>query len=228
MSKRSIGLDETLWHYLVQQGIREPDILRRLREETARLPEANMQIAPEQGAFLHLMVKLTGARRLLEIGTFTGYSALAMALALPPQGRLHCCDRSETWTAIARRYWREAGVEDRIQLHLGPALDTLHHLLETDTPPFDLVFIDADKDNYLNYYETSLRLLRPGGLILIDNTLWNGTVADPHHPDPTTQTLRTFNAHLHDDPRIDLAMTPIGDGLTLARKRHSHEPLALG
>lgn len=220
MSPRTIGIDDRLYDYLLGVSLREPGVLSRLRAETAKLPQAGMQIAPEQGQFMALLVKLTGTRSILEIGTFTGYSALAMALALPAGGRLIACDVSDEWTALARRYWREAGVEGRIELRLAPALDTVRSLLgEGGAGSFDLVFIDADKGNYLAYYEASLELLRPGGFMLVDNTLWDGRVADPANDEDNTLAIRAFNAALHDDARIDLSLVPIGDGLTLARKR---------
>lgn len=219
MSPRSIGLDERLHRYLLAHGVREHPALARLRAETAALPEARMQIAPEQGAFMGWLVRLLDARKILEIGTFTGYSALAMALALPPGGRLVTCDVSEPWTAIARRHWAEAGVADRIELRLGPAAETLAALERDGAGPFDLAFIDADKPSYPDYYEVCLRLLRPGGVILVDNVLWGGAVADPDACDPDTEAIRAFNRRLADDARVDLAVIPLADGLALARKR---------
>lgn len=220
MSNRTICVDDRLYDYLLDVSLREPGVLARLRAETLKLPQAGMQISPEQGQFMALLVKLTGTRSILEIGTFTGYSALAMALALPAGGRLIACDVSDEWTALARRYWREAGVEGRIELRLAPALDTIRALLgEGGAGSFDLVFIDADKGNYRAYYDAALELLRPGGLMLIDNTLWDGRVADPANDEDNTRAIRAFNAALHDDARIDLSLLPIGDGLTLARKR---------
>ncbi len=219
MSNRTITIDDRLYEYLLGVSLREPGVLARLRAETMKLPRAGMQISPEQGQFMALLVKLMGARLVLEIGTFTGYSALAMALALPADGRLVACDVSEEWTATARRYWKEAGVEARIELRLAPALQTLRDLLEAGSASsFDLIFIDADKGNYLAYYEAGLDLLRPGGLIAVDNTLWDGRVADDAVDDDDTQAIRAFNAALHDDARVDLSLVPIGDGLTLARK----------
>ncbi len=220
MSNRSIGLDDTLYGYLLDVSLREAAVLAALREETAALPEANMQIAPEQGQFMALLARLIAARQVLEIGTFTGYSALALALALPEDGRLVTCDRSREWTDIAQRYWQRAGVAGRIDLHLGPAAETLARLIDTgESGRFDLAFIDADKGGYPTYFEGCLTLLRPGGLILVDNTLWNGKVADPDHRDPDTAAIRAFNRQLHEDERIDLSLVPIADGLTLARKR---------
>lgn len=220
MSNRTIALDERLYDYLLGASLREPDVLRRLREETLALPRASMQIAPEQGQLMALLVALIPARRILEIGTFTGYSALAMTLAMPPDGRLTACDISAEWTAIARRYWAEAGIADRIDLRLAPALETLDELLAHGARnKFDLAFIDADKEHYLDYYERSLALVRPGGLIMVDNVLWGGSVANPERQDAETEAIRKFNVEVQRDRRVDLSMVPIGDGLTLARKR---------
>jgi predicted O-methyltransferase YrrM len=220
MSNRTIDLTDSLYDYLLSVSLRETDLQRRLREETAALPMARMQISPEQGQFMAMLVRLTGARRVLEVGVFTGYSSLAVALALPKDGRIVACDVSEEWTAVARRYWAEAGVADRIELRLAPAVDTLDALLEGGAAgTFDLAFIDADKTSYLDYYERALRLLRPGGLVMTDNTLWSGRVADPEVGDADTVALRHYNEHLHRDTRVDLSLVPIGDGLTLARKR---------
>jgi caffeoyl-CoA O-methyltransferase len=220
MSKGSIGLSDELNAYLITVGAREPEVLARLREETAEMPEAGMQIAVEQGALLAMLVKLLGARRLLEIGTFTGYSSTAMALALPPDGRIVCCDISKEFTDVARRAWAAAGIEDRIDLHLAPALETLDALLaEGKAGTFDLAFIDADKTTYRGYVEASLLLVRAGGLIAIDNVLWSGRVIDPADTDEDTQAIRDLNADLATDERVDLAMVPIADGLTLLRVR---------
>ncbi|WP_018872314.1 class I SAM-dependent methyltransferase [Thioalkalivibrio sp. ALJ16] len=220
MSNRSIGLDDRLYHYLLGHSLREPEVLADLRAETANLPEANMQIAPEQGQFMALLARLMGARRYLEIGTFTGYSALAIALALPEDGEVVTLDRSAQWIATARRYWERAGVSGRIRLEQGEAQDSLRALERNgETGRFDLSFIDADKTSYPDYFEHCLRLVRPGGLILIDNTLWHGRVADAQDSRDNTRAIRDFNAALHHDERIDLALTPIGDGLTLARRR---------
>lgn len=220
MSNRTIALDDRLYAYLTAHSLREPDVLRRLREETLALPRASMQIAPEQGQLMALLVRLIGARRIVEIGTFTGYSALAMALALPEGGRILACDVSLEWTDVARRYWAEAGVAERIELRLAPALETLGGLIADGAAgTFDIAFIDADKTNMLNYYERSLTLLRPGGLVLIDNTLWGGSVADPDRNDEDTVAIRALNDALHGDGRVDLSLVPIGDGLTIARKR---------
>lgn len=220
MSNRTIKIDARLYDYIVKVSVREPPLLARLRAETAKMREHNMQIAPDQGQFMGMLVRLIGARRCLEIGTFTGYSSLAVALALPPDGRLIACDVSDTWTAIARRYWREAGVDGRIELRLQPALKTLDELLaDGQAGRFDFAFIDADKVSYADYYERVLSLLRPGGLLAVDNTLWSGKVADPKARDKDTIALKKFNAARHADERIDLSLVPIGDGLTLAWKR---------
>ncbi len=220
MSKRTITLDDRLYDYLHAVSLREPALLAQLREETAALPEARMQIAPEQGQFMAMLVRVMNAREILEIGTFTGYSALAMALALPPDGHIVACDVSAEWTAIGRRYWREAGVAERIELRLAPAIETLETLLaDGGEDRFDFAFIDADKSGYHAYYEACLKLVRPGGLIVVDNTLWDGRVADDSVQDANTCAIRGFNAALHDDVRIDLSLVPIGDGLTLARRR---------
>ena len=220
MTNRTLSLTDTLYRYLIDVSLREASVLRELREETAVLSQRSMQIAPEQGQFMALLVRLMGARHCLEIGVFTGYSSLAVALALPPEGRIVACDVSEEWTAIARRYWARAGVADRIRLELAPALQTLDGLIAGgEAGQYDLAFIDADKTNYLEYYERALRLLHPGGLIVVDNTLWSGRVADPAVIDADTLALRRFNEALHRDERVDLSLVPIGDGLTLARKR---------
>ncbi|MCG5534606.1 class I SAM-dependent methyltransferase [Ectothiorhodospira mobilis] len=213
-------LEPRLRAYLQSVSVREPPLYRRLREETSHLPEHRMQLAPEQGQFLALLVELLGARRILEIGTFTGYSALWMAGALPEDGRLVCCDIRREWTDIAARYWDEAGLSDRIELRLAPALDTLDTLLsEGGAGGFDLAFIDADKGNYVNYYRRCLRLVRRGGVVCLDNTLWGGRVADPDDHGPDTEALRAFNALAHEDPAVSLSLVPLGDGLTLARRR---------
>ena len=220
MSRGSIGLSDDLNAYLEQFGVREPEVLRRLREETAQMPNSQMQIAVEEGALLALLVRLTGARRIVEVGTFTGYSSTAMALALPPDGRIVCCDVSKEYTDVAVRAWAEAGVADRVELHLAPAVDTLDALLERGgAGTFDLAFIDADKGSYAAYYERSLRLVRAGGLIAIDNVLWSGTVADPSDQKPDTVALRAITAKVRDDARVDACLLSIGDGVLLARKQ---------
>ena len=220
MSRQTLTLDERLYSYLLNESLREPDVLRRLREETASHPKAEMQIAPEQGQFMALLVRLIGARRILEVGVFTGYSSLAMALALPADGRLVACDVSEEFTGVARRYWREAGVESRIELRLAPAVETLDALLAAgEAGCFDLAFLDADKESYDAYYERSLALLRSGGLIVVDNVLQEGKVADPAVQTAPVVAIRRLNRKLLRDERIDLSMLPVADGLTLARKR---------
>ena len=220
MSNRSIGLAGPLYEYLLSASLREHPALARLRAETASHPQVNMQISPEQGQFLALLVKLTGAARCIEVGVFTGYSSLAVALAMPSTGRLIACDISEEYTAVARRHWAEAGVAGRIDLRIAPALVTLDELLaEGGAGSWDFGFIDADKGGYSEYYERILELLRPGGLIAVDNTLWDGAVADPENRAPDTIAIRAFNGKLRDDARVDLSLVPIGDGLTLARKR---------
>jgi caffeoyl-CoA O-methyltransferase len=220
VSSRTLTLDDRLYAYLQSVSLREHPELVQLRAETARLPAAAMQISPEQGQFMALLLKLMGARRCLEIGTFTGYSALACTLALPADGRLVALDVSPDWTAIARRHWELAGVADRIDLRLGPAEASLAGLLAAgEAGCFDFVFIDADKPAYPRYYELALELVRPGGLIAFDNVLWSGRVADPNAADADTTALRQLNRSLHHDERIDLALLPVGDGLTLARRR---------
>lgn len=222
MSTRSIGLSDKLHVYLINETLKETALLRRLREETAALPDANMQIAPEQGQFMRLLVELLGGRRAIEIGTFTGYSALCVAAALPDDGRLIACDTNETWTAMARVFWREAGVDHKIELRLAPALETLEQLLaDGAAESFDFAFIDADKPNYDRYYESCLRLLRGGGLIAVDNALWSGKVADAAVDDEDTRSIRALNAKVREDERVTSSLVPIGDGLLLARKRYS-------
>lgn len=220
MSVKTIGLSESLYEYLLSVSVHEPEVLQRLREQTQALPMAIMQISPEQGQFMRLLVELLDVRRALEIGTFTGYSALCVALAMADEGRLLCCDTSEEWTAIAQTHWREAGVADKIDLRIAPALQTLDALLaEGGAGQYDFAFIDADKQNYSHYYERCLELLRVGGLIAVDNTLWSGAVADANNTEASTRAIRAFNAQLYDDARVSLSLLPVGDGLTLARKR---------
>lgn len=220
MTNRSISLTDSLYQYLLAVSLREPDLLRQLREETASYPNARMQIAPEQGQFMALLARLMGARRCLEVGVFTGYSSLAVALALPEGGRIVACDVSEEWTMVARRYWAAAGVAHKIDLRLAPALETLTALLAAgEAGGFDFAFLDADKENYARYFELLLALVRPGGLIVADNTLWSGRVVDPANDEPSTVALRRFNGQLHRDERVDLSLVPIGDGLTLALRR---------
>lgn len=220
MSNKTLTVDERLYGYILDVSLREPAVLRRLREETAAMPEHNMQIAPEQGQFMAMLVKMMGARRCIEVGTFTGYSSVALALALPDDAVLVTCDIDDDYTAVAQRYWDEAGVADKVDLRIGPALDTLNEILDdTDEPPFDFAFIDADKTGYDAYYEVCLALLRPGGVVALDNTLWDGKVADPAVDDDDTQALRALNEKLYADDRIELSLVPIADGLTLCRKR---------
>lgn len=220
MSRETLSLDDALSDYVLSVSLREPDVLRRLRAETGAMPNAQMQLAPEQGQLLGLLVKLIGARRTLEVGVFTGYSSLSVALALPPDGTIIACDMNAEWTAIARRYWEAAGVAHKIDLRLAPALETLDGLIADGAAgAFDFAFIDADKERYAAYYERALTLLRPGALIAFDNVLQNGRVADPEAQGANVRAIRALNASLHNDPRIDPSLLPIGDGLTLARKR---------
>ncbi|WP_026104059.1 class I SAM-dependent methyltransferase [Anabaena sp. PCC 7108] len=219
MTKQTIGLEKNLYNYLLSVSLREPDVLTQLRQETSQLPMAQMQISPEQGQFMALLVKLIGAKKTLEVGVFTGYSSLITALALPADGKIVACDVSEEYTSIARRYWQRAGVADKIDLHIAPALETLDKLLASgEAESFDFAFIDADKGNYENYYERSLQLIRPGGLIAIDNVLWSGKVADSEVQDNQTNKIRFLNQKLHQDSRITLSLVPIADGLTLGMK----------
>jgi O-methyltransferase len=220
MSSRTFQLSDAVHAYLVRETMKESPLLARLRAETAALPGAGMQISPEQGQFMRLLIELIGARRAIEIGVFTGYSALCVAEALPADGRLVACDVSEEWTAIARRYWSEAGVARKIDLRLGDAVGTLNELIgEVGEGRFDFSFIDADKTAYERYYELSLRLVRPGALIAIDNALWSGRVADRSSQDADTVALRELNAKICGDQRVTSSLVPIGDGLLLARKR---------
>ena len=216
MSNRTINLTDDVVDYVRRVGVREHAALARLREETEPMPMAVMQIAPEQGAFMALLVQLIGARRILEIGTFTGYSSTAMALAMPPDGRIVCCDVSQEWTDIARRAWADAGVEDRVELRLAPAMETLATL---DDGSFDLAFIDADKPGYDAYYTGCLRVVRPGGLILLDNTLQDGRVADESADDDNVRAIRALNDRIASDERVDAVLLPLADGLTMARVR---------
>ena len=213
-------LPKAVERYVAQDIARETAIQKKLRAETARLPQAGMQIGADQGALLALLVRAIGAKSAIEIGTFTGYSALAVAAALPTGGRLVCCDINEEWTAIARRYWKEAGVADRIDLRLAPALQTLAALREEHgAGAFDFAFIDADKSSYDAYYESCLVLIRQGGLIALDNMLWSGDVADPKIHNPDTDALRALNAKIRDDARVDACLLTVGDGVMLALKR---------
>jgi len=218
--KTRYTLDGPLYEYFLSVSSREPEVMARLRAETAPMPNAGMQIPPEQGQFMALLVQLLGAKKTFEVGVFTGASALSVALALPPDGKVIACDVSEEWTSIARRYWQEAGVAGKIELRLGPAVDTLRKLLDDgQAGTFDFGFIDADKENYDNYYELGLQLVRRGGLLAFDNVIWGGRVADPNAQDESTKALRALNAKLHRDERVSLSMLPIADGLTLALKR---------
>lgn len=220
MSTRTIQVTDALHGYMLTQTLREPELLARLREETAKMPNSRMQISPEQGQFMRLLVEIGGVERALEIGVFTGYSSLSVALALPPDGRIVACDVSDEYTSIARRYWKEAGVAERIDLRLAPAAETLGKLIEEGARgSFDFSFIDADKGNYDIYYERSLELLRRGGVIAIDNALWGGRVADESDQDEDTRAIRALNAKIASDERVSMSMVPIGDGLLLARKR---------
>ena len=219
MSPRTLGMDAALHRYLLEVSVAEEPAARALRERTAALPEAVMQISPEQGQFLRLLLRLMNAERVIEVGTFTGYSALCMARAVGARGRVVCLDRSEEWTAVARDHWARAGVDGRIELRLGDARESLEQLrAEGGTARFDFAFLDADKRNYAAYYERLLELVRPGGVIAVDNTLWSGRVADPAERDPETAAIRAFNAALAADDRVLVSLVPIGDGLTLARK----------
>ena len=220
MTNRSLNLDDALYQYLLDVSLRESPLLKRLREETAQLPIARWQIAPEQGQFMALLVHISGARKILEIGTFTGYSALCMAQAMPADGRLICCDLPGEYNAIAERYWHEAGVAERIDLRLAPALETLSALERGgQSESFDLIFIDADKANYRVYLEHALVLVRQGGLILFDNVLWSGRVLEQSPESADTRAIQALNRGLLRDSRIDLSLLPLGDGLTLCRKR---------
>lgn len=221
MSNQTIGLSDGLYTYLLQHSLREPEILAQLRQETAQHPMAQMQIAPEQGQFMALLVQLMGAQKTLEVGVFTGYSSLVVALALPEQGRVIACDVSEEYTALARQFWQKAGISHKIDLRIGPAVETLDQMIANgEAGTFDFAFIDADKSSYGTYYEQALQLVRPGGLIAIDNVLWSGRVADPNTQDNRTNTIRNFNDKLHRDERVIISLVPIADGLTLALKKH--------
>ena len=220
MTSKSIGLPDDVYDYVLAHGVREPAILARLREETAAHPMAQMQIEPLQGAIFRLLVELLDAQSYVEVGTFTGYSSLAVALAMPSDGRLVCCDVSEEYTSVARRYWAEAGVADRVELRIGPGVESLDALLaEGRENTFDLAFIDADKKSYPDYYERCVRLLRPGGVVALDNVLWGGEIADMAKQDRDTLALRAVNELVRDDERVTEVLLPVADGMTLARKR---------
>lgn len=219
MSRQTLNLTNDLYDYLLKVSLREPAILKELRELTATRPGSNMQIAPEQGQFMALLVQLLGAKKTLDIGVFTGYSSLVVALALPPEGKVIACDCDAQATAIAQDYWQRAGVAEKVDFRLAPALETLDQLLvEGQGNTFDFAFIDADKGNYLNYYERCLQLVRSGGVIAIDNVLWSGRVIEETDQENNTQAIRTFNAAIAQDDRITLSLLPLADGLTLARK----------
>ncbi len=217
MTAKSSFVDAAVAEYAIDMSLREPELSRELRDETARMPNSGMQIGPEQGQFMRLLAQLIGAKRYLEIGVFTGYSSLSVALGLPADGRIVACDVSEEYTRIARRYWERAGVADKIDLRLAPAAQTLRDLQAG--PPFDMAFIDADKERYDEYYEGTLRVLRTNGLILIDNVLWGGRIVDENDRDSSTLALRALNEKIVKDERVDAVLLTVGDGLTLARKR---------
>ncbi len=219
MSSTNYLLEDKIYDYIIAASLREPPILKRLREETAKLPMSIMQVAPDQGQFMSFLVKLTGVRKAIELGVYTGYSSLAVALVLPPDGRLIACDINDEYTSVAKRYWDEAGVAEKIDLRLGPALDTLNELIETgEAGSYDFAFIDADKVEYAEYFEQCLHLLRVGGLILVDNVFGFGKVFNESNTDEAVQAVCAFNKKLLNDDRVDISMMPIGDGLTLARK----------
>ena len=220
MSSSTIGLSNKLRKYMLNVSFRDDEILRQLREETLTLKEAQMQISPEQGAFLSILTKILNAKKTLDIGVFTGYSSLVVARELPNDGLVVACDTSIEWTSIAKKYWKLAGVDNKVDLHLAPAKETLEKLIEDgQASTYDFSFIDADKINYQSYYENSLILLKPGGIIAIDNVLWSGQVIDQTDFEPATRAIRSFNEKLYQDNRVSISMVPIGDGLTLAYKK---------
>ena len=220
MSTRTIGVSDQLYDYLLSVSVPADSLWERLRDETREVVGYNMQISPEQGQFMSVLVKMLGVQRAIEIGTFTGYSALCLARALPPEGRLIACDVSTEWTSIARRYWQEAAIDDKIELRIGPALATLDALIDDgQNASFDFAFIDADKENYVGYYERCLTLLKSGGVVGIDNTLWSGAVADASDQSDDTVAIRALNHLVFEDDRVDSCVLPIGDGLSLALKR---------
>lgn len=220
MSATTLAVTDSIREYLLSVTVKEPPLLARLREETARLPSGGMQISPEQGRFMAFLVELMGVRHYLEVGVFTGYSSLCVALAMPADGRIVALDRNPGFTAVARRYWAEAGVSDQVELVLGPALETMDRLLETgQAGAFDFAFVDADKEGAIEYYERSLALLRRGGLFAFDNALWEGRVADPDDRETSTLAVRALNQRVSNDPRVAATLVPIGDGLLLATKR---------
>lgn len=216
----TINLTPEVYQYLVNHSVREPAILSELRVETHKLSDSRMQISPEQGQFMALLMEILGAKKTLDIGTFTGYSALAVALALPKDGKVFAFDLSDEWTSIARQFWQRSGAGDKIELKLGPAQESLQQLIDSgQSGTFDFAFIDADKANYDHYYEQAMQLVRAGGIIAIDNVLWGGKVADPDENDESTRAIRRLNTKVLNDERVNISMLPIGDGLTLARKR---------
>jgi len=220
VDNQSIGLNADLYDYLLNNGLREPEILQQLRAATEKEELSVMRSAPEQGQFMALLLRLMGAKRVVEVGTYTGYATLWMALALPEDGKIVSCDVSEQWTAVGQSHWAAAGVADKIDLHLRPALETLQRLLNKgEQESFDFAFIDADKINYSAYFEACLQLLRPGGLIVVDNVLWGGSVIDETNHEESTEAIRAFNQQLRTDSRIELNMLPVADGITLAMKR---------
>ena len=219
MSNRTLSIDDRIYDYLCDVSINEPELLRQLREETAQIEYSVMQISPEQGQFMSLLIKLMGATRAIEIGTFTGYSSICIASVMPENGKLICCDISPQWTDIAKKYWVLAGLENKIDLYIQPAEQTLQMLLDDGAErSFDFIFIDADKQNYIMYYEMALRLLRKGGMIAVDNTLWSGAVADPENTEAGTRAIRRFNEMIKKDTRVSKSLLTIGDGLTLILK----------
>ena len=220
MSSSTIGLSNELRKYMLDVSFRDDDILRQLREETLTLKEAQMQISPEQGAFLSILTKILNAKKTLDIGVFTGYSSLVVAREIPNDGLVVACDTSIEWTSIAKKYWKLAGVDNKVDLHLAPAIETLEKLIEDGQgSTYDFSFIDADKINYQSYYEHSLTLVKPGGIIAVDNVLWSGQVIDENDSEPATRAIRFFNEQLYQDDRVSISMVPIGDGLTLAYKK---------
>ena len=220
MSSSTIGLNNELRKYMLDVSFRDDEILRQLREETLTLKEAQMQISPEQGAFLSILTKILNAKKTLDIGVFTGYSSLVVARELPDDGSVVACDTSIEWTSIAKKYWKLAGVDNKVGLHLAPARETLEKLIEDgQASTYDFSFIDADKINYQSYYEYSLTLVKPGGIIAVDNVLWSGQVIDEYDSEPATRAIRSFNEKLYQDDRVSISMVPIGDGLTLAYKK---------
>ena len=220
MSSRNVYFDEKIYDYILENSLRDMPILEKLREETIKMPDGNMQISSVQGQFMALLVRMLEVKKIVEVGTFTGYSSLVMALALPENGQIVACDISEEYTEVAQRFWQEAGVVDKINLRLGLAVETLTEILSNgEAGTFDMAFIDADKRNYKVYYEQCLELLRPGGLILIDNVLWYGKPARLEETDTDTTAIRNFNKNIYKDERVEMSMITVGDGLTLALKR---------